>query len=255
MSKNNSTLIFFQSKGRFYKMLKFLCVVTALMVSVSAVSQEANNSLFPELQRRRSEQVAPAVPTNNDGSVSPAQRANQPVPSLFDTETDEETRQREAEAIRTLFNESEDETDRLTETLQRGDGQTQTRKLSKAEENFFVFSPSEIQIVVPTISRFQFCTSHLTLSNNTPDVTLKTLGVVLKYADISVPYTYKGLNAGDSQSGTVALGGEACQVLLKVPGIDIKKCVATRLVERDGKKVEEEIPEAECRSKVKYLPR
>lgn len=255
MSKNNSTLIFFQSKGRFCKMLKFLCVITALMVSVSAVAQEANNSLFPELQKRRSEQVVPAVPTARDGSVNPAVRANQPAPSLFDTETDEETKQREAEAIRTLFNEAENETDRLTETLQPRGGQTQPRKLSKAEENFFVFTPSEIQIVVPTIARFQFCTSHLTLSNNTSDVTLKTLSVVFKYADIAFPYTYEGLQPGDNQAGEIYLGGEACQVMLKTPGIDIKKCVATRSVERDGKKVEEPLSEAECRSKVKYLPK
>lgn len=228
-------------------MLKFLCVLTVFMVSAGAFAQNVENELFPELQKRPSVRTQPTQPE------ATRKKDVQSVPSLFENESAEAVSQRENEAIRSLFNETEE--DRLSDTLSRGAAQTQQRQLSKAEENFFVFSPSEIQIVVPTIARFQFCTSHLTLSNNTSDVILKSLSVVFKYANIQVPYTYTGMNPGDSQSGTVALGGEACQVLLKVPEIDVKKCLATRMVEREGRQVEEPLSVTECTSKVKYLPR
>ncbi len=226
-------------------MPKFLCFVTVLLLSAGAMAQSSDAGLFPELRKVNAERATSAQESMNEQNARPT--------SLFGEETPEESARREDAAIRSLLGETRGDT--LSETLERNAAQTQPQQFGRAEANFFVFRPSEIQIVVPTISRFQFCTSNLTLSNNTSNVVLKTLGVVFKYNSVQVPYTYSGLNPGGSQTGTVALGGDACQVLLKAPGVDVTKCVATRIEEQNGKKTEVPLSESECRAKVKYLPR
>ncbi len=246
-------------------MMKFLYLTTALFFSCTVMAQDSGNTLFPELNRREAADTEiPAQPKSVMDNTSAAPTASVPqqvaetndtrkaVPSLFDKPADIQ-RQEEEERIRSVINKTmglpEDNT---TIPVQNEGTQGGIEKPSKAEDGFFVFSPSDIKIVVPTIAKFQYCMSQLSLTNYT-DAELRELSVVLKYRDIEIPYKYKGLQIGGRQSGKVALGGEACQSLKTGPGITVKKCVAVRKVETDTGVKEVPLSEAECRGKVKYV--
>ncbi len=221
-------------------MTKFLCVLTVLMMSVSALAQNTSDSLFPELKKR--------TPTSEQEQINPINNQEQESQSLFEEESAEQLKQRQINAIMAAVGNDKEVAQRLREEAENA----VPKPLTKAEQGFFVFSPSDIKMVVPTIPRYQYCTSKLTLANNT-DAVLKELGVILKYRNIHIPYTYNQLDINDSQTGTVSLGGEACQVLHGSPVIDIKKCDAYRLVEKDGKKQRVPLSVEECKAKVKYV--
>ena len=215
-------------------MIKFLCLLAVFMIATQATAQNTDG-LFPELASRK----RPVQEQKQDQPV---------VSSLFDEESEQEAETRQNEAIRSALSEPDGNFD---DALQQG-GQNQAPTVSKAEQGFFIFKPSNVQIVTPTIARFQFCTSHLTLSNYS-DGNLKTLGVVFEYTLIVLPYTYTNINMGDQKTNVLSLGGEACQMLRRIPNIKITKCEATRIVEKNGQKTEEPISEEECKSKVKFV--
>ncbi len=216
-------------------MIKFLCLLMAFMVSTQALAQNVDG-LFPELAGRKQ-------PVAQQKQVK-----QQPVESLFDKETEQEAEQRQNEAIRSALSEPDGNFD---DAMRQG-GQNQAPVISKAEQGFFVFSPSNVQIVTPTIARFQFCTSHLTLSNYT-DGNLKTLSVVFEYTPIVLPHTYTNIRKGDQTTNILSLAGESCQMLRRVPNIKVVKCEATRIIEKNGQQTEEPISEEECKAKVKFV--
>ncbi len=241
--------------------MKFLCLLTTLLISSNVIAQETASGLFPELNRRTADtEEASAQPksvldnqtignTNQLGATDTVVRS---APSLYDKPV-EVQRKEEEERIRRVINRTmglpEDNT---TVPIQNPAGQNEIEEPTKAEKGFFVFSPRDVNMVVPTLQRFQYCMSQLSLTNYT-DAELKELSVILKYRSVDIPYRYKGLQIGARKTGKIALGGEACQALRSGPGITVRKCVATRKIETENGIKEVPLSEEECKSKVKYV--
>lgn len=228
-------------------MIKFLCLLAVVTFSVNVGAQEAGNSLFPELQKRNSISQSQTSGTNENNASGAAAQPTV-IPSLFDTETPEQAAERERQVLEDALRASGVS---LTQKLNRAAAQD-PKPVSKAEQGFFVFKPTEIQAVMPTIQRFSFCTAQLTLSNNT-EYNLKELGVILQYTPVELPHTFTNLSMGASESGAIALGGDACETLTRIPNVVVKTCKAVQLVDDNGRKKEVELTQEECQSKVKYV--
>ena len=213
-------------------MMKFLCFVSLLGMSFGAMAQE--NALFPELVKKAPDQ-APAA-----AQVVPAGE----VKSLFDEESSGKNAREEAlerlqqgglEEIK-----AEAGVESLEENLAAGTAEQKNQQEPVAGKGFFVISPDSVQIIEPSVARFQFCMAYLNLTNNTK-TTLKDLTVTINYAPIKMPVSFSGIKSGDSQTQKIYLATEACQSLTKVPEMTINNCQA------------DEMTDEECKTLVKYI--
>ena len=213
-------------------MMKFLCFVSLLGMSFGAMAQE--NALFPELVKKAPDQ-APAA-----AQVVPAGE----VKSLFDEESSGKNAREEAldrlqqgglEEIK-----AEAGVESLEENLAAGTAEQKNQQEPVAGKGFFVISPDSVQIIEPSVARFQFCMAYLNLTNNTK-TTLKELTVTINYAPIKMPVSFSGIKSGDSQTQKIYLATEACQSLTKVPEMTINNCQA------DG------MTDEVCKTLVKYI--
>ena len=213
-------------------MMKFLCFVSLLGMSFGAMAQE--NALFPELAKKAPDQ-APAA-----AQVVPAGE----VKSLFDEESSGKNAREEAlerlqqgglEEIK-----AEAGVESLEENLAAGTAEQKNQQEPVAGKGFFVISPDSVQIIEPSVARFQFCMAYLNLTNNTK-TTLKELTVTIDYAPIKMPVSFSGIKSGDSQTQKIYLATEACQSLTKVPEMTINNCQA------------DEMTDEECKTLVKYI--
>lgn len=213
-------------------MMKFLCFVSLLGMSFGAMAQE--NALFPELAKKAPDQ-APAA-----AQVVPAGE----VKSLFDEESSGKNAREEAlerlqqgglEEIK-----AEAGVESLEENLAAGTAEQKNQQEPVAGKGFFVISPDSVQIIEPSVARFQFCMAYLNLTNNTKS-TLKDLTVTINYAPIKMPVSFSGIKSGDSQTQKIYLATEACQSLTKVPEMTINNCQA------------DEMTDEECKTLVKYI--
>ena len=213
-------------------MMKFLCFVSLLGMSFGAMAQE--NALFPELVKKAPDQ-APAA-----AQVVPAGE----VKSLFDEESSGKNAREEAlerlqqgglEEIK-----AEAGVESLEENLAAGTAEQKNQQEPVAGKGFFVISPDSVQIIEPSVARFQFCMAYLNLTNNTKS-TLKDLTVTINYAPIKMPVSFSGIKSGDSQTQKIYLATEACQSLTKVPEMTINNCQA------------DEMTDEECKTLVKYI--
>ena len=213
-------------------MMKFLCFVSLLGMSFGAMAQE--NALFPELAKKAPDQ-APAA-----AQVVPAGE----VKSLFDEGSSGKNAREEAlerlqqgglEEIK-----AEAGVESLEENLAAGTAEQKNQQEPVAGKGFFVISPDSVQIIEPSVARFQFCMAYLNLTNNTKS-TLKDLTVTINYAPIKMPVSFSGIKSGDSQTQKIYLATEACQSLTKVPEMTINNCQA------------DEMTDEECKTLVKYI--
>lgn len=207
-------------------MKKFLYIISALAFTISANAQNAGG-LFPELQKReqKQQQVQQFDP-------------NAPIPELFGNETPEQikTQQERLEQLKK-------ENTGITSVSEQIDATTtgeEKRKVKKGQENFIIITPEEVQIITPSVQRFQFCRAGLTLLNNTK-YNIKNVKITADYSPVQMPLTFGSTPAGGSYSGRFFLAGTACQGLLGTPKITVDVCQA------DGMTVEE------CKSAIKYI--
>lgn len=213
-------------------MMKFLCFVSLLGMSFGAMAQE--NALFPELAKKAPDQ-APAA-----AQVVPAGE----VKSLFDEGSSGKNAREEAlerlqqgglEEIK-----AEAGVESLEENLAAGTAEQKNQQEPVAGKGFFVISPDSVQIIEPSVARFQFCMAYLNLTNNTK-TTLNDLTITINYAPIKMPVSFSGIKSGDSQTQKIYLATEACQSLTKVPEMTINNCQA------------DEMTDEECKTLVKYI--
>ncbi len=215
-------------------MMKFLCFVSLLGISFGAMAQE--NALFPELAKKAPNQ-APAA-----AEVVPAGE----VKSLFDdtNETGQNAREEALERFQQGGLEeikAEAGIESLNENLAAGTAeQKDNQDKPVAGKGYFVISPDTVQIIEPSVARFQFCMAYLSLTNNTSK-TLKDLSVTINYEPIKMPVAFSGIKPGDSQTQKIYLATEACQALTKVPDMTINNCQA------------DEMTEEKCKTLVKYI--
>lgn len=206
-------------------MLKFLCFVSVLGISIGAYAQD--NGLFPELNKRQ-EQSEPAA-------VQQPVPAGQ-VPSLFADEApvsrEEIIEQARQKGLNDLV---EPGADSLSERLSAGQ-----KKVAAGQDGYFVLSPARVQIIEPSIARFQFCMADLSLTNNT-DKALSDLSVTVHYSPINMPFSFGSVPVGETVSRQFYMASEGCQKLIQVPQLTINNCVA------------EDMTEEECKSAVKYV--
>ena len=213
-------------------MMKFLCFVSLLGISFGAMAQD--NELFPELVKKTPDQ-APAA-----AQVVPAGE----VKSLFDEGSSGKNAREEAlerlqqgglEEIK-----AEAGVESLEENLAAGTAEQKNQQEPVAGKGFFVISPDSVQIIEPSVARFQFCMAYLNLTNNTK-TTLNDLTITINYAPIKMPVSFSGIKSGDSQTQKIYLATEACQSLTKVPEMTINNCQA------------DEMTDEECKTLVKYI--
>lgn len=213
-------------------MMKFLCFVSLLGMSFGAMAQE--NALFPELVKKAPDQAPAAAQVVSAGEVK----------SLFDEESSGKNAREEAlerlqqgglEEIK-----AEAGVESLEENLAAGTAEQKNQQEPVAGKGFFVISPDSVQIIEPSVARFQFCMAYLNLTNNTKSA-LKDLTVTINYAPIKMPVSFSGIKSGDSQTQKIYLATEACQSLTKVPEMTINNCQA------------DEMTDEECKTLVKYI--
>ena len=201
-------------------------MISILAFTISANAQDTGG-LFPELQKREQKQ-------------QPAQQfdPNAPVPDLFSNETPSQT-QAEKERIEQLKRENAI-SNALEQQINNDSSGAKKRKVKKGQENFIIITPEQVQIVTPSVNRFQFCMAGLTLLNNTKH-NIKALKITADYSPVQMPLTFGATPAGESYTGRFYLAGTACQQLLTTPKITVDVCQA------DGMSVQE------CKSAVKYI--
>lgn len=209
-------------------MFKFLCLASILGVGLGAFAQE--NALFPELAKPAAEspktQQAPAV-------VPPEE-----VPSLFNNESADSKAQ--AEMLKQLNEDVKAETaGKLLESDLNAGAAAQAQQQETSKDQFII-SPSSVQIVKPSVSRFQFCMATLTLTNDTK-VTLRGLGTIVHYTPIDMPIRFGTVSPGGRTSQKIYMATEACQMLTQLPEVTVESCQAEKMTEE------------ECKSKVKYI--
>ena len=214
--------------------MMFLYFVSFLGLSFGAMAQE--NALFPELAKKAPE------PTPAAAEVVPAGE----VKSLFDDRTDKNARQ---EAVERLQQGGLDEikaeigVESLDKNLAAGAAAQQAAAESEKPvvgKGNFVSSPSSVQIIEPSVARFQFCLAYLTLKNNTK-TPLTDLSITIDYTPIKMPIQFGGVQPGESATQKIYMATEACQMLTKVPDMTINNCQATGMTEE------------ECKAAVKYI--
>ncbi len=207
-------------------MKKFLCMISVLAFSISANAQDSG-ALFPELQKREQKQQAVQ-------KFDP----NAPVPDIFDTNTSTQL-QSEKDRLEQLKRENI-LSNTIEQQINRDASTAQKRKVKKGQENFFIITPDEVQVITPAVSRFQFCRASLTLQNNTKH-NIRALKITADYSPVQMPLTFGATPAGESFSGRFFLAGTSCEKLTGTPKITIDVCQA------EGMSVEE------CKASVKYI--
>lgn len=215
-------------------MMKFLCFVSFLGLSFGAMAQE--NALFPELAKKSSEPTPPAAEVVPAGEVK----------SLFDEDSDPDKNARQ-EAVERLQQGGLDEikaeigAGSLDKNLNAGaSAQASGQEKPVAGKGYFVISPGMVQIIEPSVSRFQFCMGNLILTNNT-NTPLQDLSVTIDYTPIKLPVQFGGVLPGASTTQKIYLATEGCQMLTKVPNMNIDNCQAQGMTEE------------ECKATVKYI--
>lgn len=230
-------------------MLKFLCFVSVLGLSFASFAQE--NALFPDLKRGGQNQApaqqepAPAPAPVRQGGLPPEE-----IPSLFANE-DKSVVSREDIIERVNergFGDVLDEAgeDSLSERLSAGVGaqgqENAGDDANKKRESSgqFIISPTSVQIIEPSIARFQFCMADITIQNDT-DTTLRNLNAIIHYTPIDMPFGFSNIAPGKSTTQKIYMATEGCQKLVTTPPVTIKVCQA------DG------MTEEECKAAVKYV--
>lgn len=212
-------------------MKTFLLGISVFFIC-SAVQAQTSDGLFPEL-KKRSFSSDITQPTDNN-MIQEAQRLGilpmEEQPQLFKEElTDEEVVTPQATQPRV-------EPDRLSERLAAASKEQKEKNLS----GFFEIYPHNLQIVVPVVESMQFCVGQLTMENGT-EYDLEGLRVSIKYGSVEMPYTFAATKSGESTTGSISMGGPACQDLMKAASLTVISCSAVNL------------PEEECKNKVKYV--
>ena len=202
-------------------------MISMLALTVSANAQDTGG-LFPELQKRE-QKPQPTQQFN----------PNAPIPDLFDNELPSQAQINENARLEQLKG-STTPSDGLSQQIQNDASSAKKRKIPKGQEDFIVITPERVQIITPSVNRFQFCMAGLTLQNNTKH-NIKALKITADYSPVQMPLTFGATPAGETYTGRFYLAGSACQQLLTVPKITVDVCQA------DGMSVEE------CKSAVKYI--
>lgn len=224
-------------------MLKFLCFVSVLGLSFASFAQE--NALFPDLKRGGQNQApaqqeqAPAPAPTAQGGLLPEQ-----IPSLFANEdTSAISREEILERVneRGLSDVLEEENDGLSVSLSAGVKAQETAE-AKDDENQkpkgsgqFILSPERVQIIEPSIARFQFCMANISLKNDS-DKTLYNLNAIIHYTPIDMPFDFSNVSPGDSVTRKIYMAAEGCQKLVTTPPVTINVCRAENMTEEECKK-------------------
>lgn len=201
-------------------------MISVLAFSISVNAQDSGG-LFPELQRREQKQqpVQKFDPTAQ-------------IPDIFSTNTSEQERI-EKERLEQLKRENS-LSGSLEQQINYGAAGTKKRKVKQGQENFFIITPDEVQVITPSVNRFQFCRASLTLQNNTKH-NIRALKITADYSPVQMPLTFGATPAGESYSGRFFLAGTSCEKLTGAPKITVDVCQA------EGMSVEE------CKASVKYI--
>lgn len=211
---------------------RFLLATCAFVLASSAYAQ-TEKSLFPDLEKK----------VVQEESVMQPQKEVKEVPSLFGSAPVSETDEMDSVDTGDTFAKEDTvlvpvpSSDNATNA---GLGNAPSNNQSKQKSGNFDIYVHDLQIVVPAVKSMQFCLGQISLENGT-DTDLKGIKLVFKYGDMAYPYTFAGVKPGEITTGKVAMGGPACQELLKVPTYDVSLCVADKMTQE------------ECIGKIKYI--
>ncbi len=167
-------------------MKHFLLAAVALCWGIGVQAQE---SLFPELKGSTAQPVGVAAePAESDAAQNQpvGQNLNQPVGQ---------------------------NTESATGTGSKPDGTSGN----------LVIRVSDVTIVVPPVQKMQFCRGSLTLENQSKE-TVNVLNVEMDYTEISLPYSFTNVPAGESRRGNFAMAGVGCQNLGKIVPVKVTGC-------------------------------
>ena len=98
-----------------------------------------------------------------------------------------------------------------------------------------------VKAVIPPGANNSYCFGRIKFSS-TFRQPVQELSVVITYGPYPTPYNIHNLVADSEQTGVLTLVGAACQSIMDMPELEVKKCVI------DG------IPEDKCKSSVSFLP-
>lgn len=110
----------------------------------------------------------------------------------------------------------------------------------KKLNGFFEIYPHNFQIVRPAVRGMQFCMGQISLTNGV-NAQFNGAKLNIQYAKATIPYTFGPVGPGETTTGTLALGGEACEALLQQPNFEVLECYADKMSKE------------ECTAKIKYV--
>lgn len=207
---------------------KFLLTCMGVVFALSAQAQD-NAGLFPELEGLGVKSQAQKVETTKP---TPAVMKNDIDLDVANTiESDDQNFVEIPSTPATSSNASS------TATSSAPAGQkSPDKKLS----GFFEVYPHNFQIVRPAVRGMQFCMGQISLTNGV-NAQFKGAKLNIQYAKVTMPYTFGPVAPGETTTGSLALGGEACEALLQQPSFEVVECVADKMSKE------------ECVAKVKYV--
>ncbi len=220
-------------------MKKFLLLGVCLFCSV-AVAQE----LFPELSNlgrgrgKPTEEVAP-VPEETTTTVE------EDLPAIEGGEeeaVEAETAVKEAQSATTeedLFAPVE-ETPATEESAEEEAPEEEEEEEDGAAGKIVIYSDNVDSTIVPN-RNFSYCFGQIKFYNGLQKP-ITRLSVTLTYGDLFTNFNIRNLGPKQTKEEKITLVGTACEVLMDVPQIDIKKC---------------EVPEMEevaCKRRVTFVP-
>lgn len=223
-------------------MKKILMLGICLMVS-GAMAQE----LFPELAGLGGGKRTVAAPvvkgTNEAQVVKPTEATTQEddLPQIAQTLEEESAESQDGEIIE---EKPADEPDLFAAPTQEETPAVPTQEEEEEEddpEQRITVYMDDAQATLTPNRDFSYCFGVLKFLN-TLKRPVQALSFTLKYGDLSMDYNPRNLMPNQEQTGTINLIGTACEQILDMPEITIKKCVV------------EEMSEANCKKKFEFLP-
>ena len=113
--------------------------------------------------------------------------------------------------------------------------------VTEDDEQSIVIYMEAARAVIPPGMNNSYCFGRIKFSNGFRKP-VQELSVVVTYGAYSTPYNVRNLLPEVEQTGVLGLVGEACQSIMEMPDLEIKRCVI------------EGVPEDKCKSKVSFLP-
>ena len=216
------------SKKGWGKMKKFL-LASVCLFATAVMAQD----LFPELAGLGNRPKAQA-------------QTNEETEETFSEENIITTQQVEDEEIEEIAELSENEKQieivpiNTKNTIGLGEVAAPEEEEEEEDQKIQIYMADANATITPN-DNFSFCSGQIKFAS-TMKYPVQNLEVTLTYGSFSNTYVVSNLNKNEEQAVSITLVGKACEHIMDMPQMEVKRCVADRMSEDKCKQAVEFIP-------------